>query len=57
MFLCAVARPRFDSNGQCVFDGKLGIWPFASTVESKLASNNRTAITPVLQPIRVSKEV
>ena len=57
MFLCAVARPRFDSSGQCVFDGKLGIWPFVSTVEAKRASKNRPAGTPVLQPIRVNKEV
>ena len=29
MFLCAVARPRFDDqNGECLFDGKIGMWPF-----------------------------
>jgi hypothetical protein len=25
MFLAAVARPRFDSDGNCTFDGKIGI--------------------------------
>ena len=25
MFLAAVARPRFDSNGNCIFDGKIGV--------------------------------
>ena len=29
MFLCAVARPRFDPvTNECIFDGKIGIWPF-----------------------------
>jgi hypothetical protein len=28
MFLTAVARPRFDANGVCTFDSKIGMWPF-----------------------------
>lgn len=32
MFLAAVARPRFDSDGNCTFDGKLGIWSFTRKV-------------------------
>ena len=27
MFLCAVARPRYDTNKNAWFDGKIGIWP------------------------------
>ena len=27
MFLCAVARPRYDTNKNTWFDGKIGIWP------------------------------
>ena len=27
MFLCAVARPRYDANKNAWFDGKIGIWP------------------------------
>ena len=27
MFLCAVARPRYDMNKNAQFDGKIGIWP------------------------------
>ena len=27
MFLCAVARPRYDMNKNTWFDGKIGIWP------------------------------
>lgn len=32
MFLAAVARPRFDNEGNCTFDGKIGIWPFVGEV-------------------------
>ncbi len=32
MFLSAVARPRFDDEGNCTFDGKIGIWPFVRKV-------------------------
>ena len=27
MFYSSVAKPRFDDEGTCYFDGKLGIWP------------------------------
>ena len=27
MFLCAVARPRYNMNKNAWFDGKIGIWP------------------------------
>jgi hypothetical protein len=39
MFLAAVARPCFDDNGQCIFDGKIGIWPFIEKVPAKRTSN------------------
>jgi hypothetical protein len=32
MFLVVVARPKFDEEGNCYFDGKLGIWPFVRQV-------------------------
>jgi len=32
MFLAAIARPRYDEEGNCYFDGKLGIWPFVRQV-------------------------
>ncbi len=35
MFLAAVARPRFDEDGDCIFDGKLGIWPFTQKVQAQ----------------------
>jgi hypothetical protein len=47
MFLAAVARPRFDANGNVIFDGKLGIWPFTYQEAAKRNSKNREAGTMV----------
>ncbi|KAM0853409.1 hypothetical protein ACQ4PT_051104 [Festuca glaucescens] len=49
MFLAAVARPRFDANGNVVFDGKLGIWPFTYQEAAKRKSKNREAGTMIQQ--------
>jgi hypothetical protein len=38
MFLAALARPRYDANGNCYFDGKLGIWPFVKKVRESICS-------------------
>ncbi|CAO1945877.1 unnamed protein product, partial [Urochloa humidicola] len=32
MFLIAVARPRYDAEGNCTFDGKIGVWAFIRKV-------------------------
>ena len=32
MLLSAVTEPRYDNEGKCYFDGKLGIWPFVRQV-------------------------
>eukprot|EP00977_Amphora_coffeiformis_P001349 scaffold283_cov186-Amphora_coffeaeformis.AAC.7 len=41
MFLCAVARPRFNEEGVCIFDGKIGIWPFTERRQAERNSVNR----------------
>jgi len=41
MFLAVVARPRFDQNGNCIFDGKLGVLPFVYVEPAKRKSENR----------------
>ncbi|XP_022042021.1 uncharacterized protein LOC110944677 [Helianthus annuus] len=41
MFLAAVARPRYDSSGNEVFSGKIGIFPF-TTLEPAKRSRNHT---------------
>lgn len=39
--MAAVARPRWDAEKNCTFDGKLGIWPFVTEEEAKRSSKNR----------------
>ncbi|XP_023760264.1 uncharacterized protein LOC111908693 [Lactuca sativa] len=58
MFLAAVARPRFDSSGNEVFSGKIGIYPFTTLVPAKRSSKNRVAGTLETKPIlSVNKEI
>ena len=45
MFMCAVARPRWDSHAHRHFDGKIGIWPFTFEEPAKRSSKNRPAGT------------
>ena len=47
MFLCAVARPRYDYHTRHVWDGKIGIWPVGRIVPAARNSRNRPAGTPV----------
>ncbi|XP_056688897.1 uncharacterized protein [Spinacia oleracea] len=57
MFLCAVARPRFNANKECIFDGKIGMFPFVRWVPAKRRSRNRPACTLELKPVTsVTKE-
>lgn len=58
MFLAVVTRPRFDENGQCIFDGKLGIFPFVKVEPAKRWSPNRDAGVLVTKAMTsVTKEV
>jgi len=45
MFLAALARPRCDNDGNCTFDGKIGVWPFVEHVAAERTSVNRVAGT------------
>jgi hypothetical protein len=36
MFLTAVGRPFYDAEGNCIFDGKIGMWPLVRKVQNKL---------------------
>jgi hypothetical protein len=38
MFLSAVARPKYDNAGNCIFDGKIGVWAFVRKVLHTLIS-------------------
>ncbi len=41
MFLVAVARPRYDPEGECTFDGKIGMFLIVERVATKRTSKNR----------------
>jgi hypothetical protein len=56
MFLAAVARPRFDDDGVCTFDGKIGIWPFVERVAAKRSSKLREKGTIETKPVNVKKD-
>jgi hypothetical protein len=58
MFLCAsIARPRYNANGECLFDGKIGMWPFIERVEAVRASMQRPIReTMVTKPVSVSNK-
>lgn len=58
MFLTAVSRPRFDANGYCTFDGKIGCFPLVTYEPAKRSSVNRPAGTMEMKPIAsITKEV
>ncbi|XP_057791323.1 uncharacterized protein LOC131008464 [Salvia miltiorrhiza] len=52
MFLAAVSRPIFDSNGNCIFDGKIGIFPFITEEPAQINSKNRLKRTIETKPIQ-----
>ena len=47
MFLCAVARPRYDMNKNTWFDGKIGIWPIGKWEPAKRSSKKHAKGIPV----------
>ena len=51
MFMCAVTRPLILENGEVLFDGKIGIFPFTKHVPAKRKSKNRSAGTMETKPI------
>jgi len=56
MFLCAVARPRFDAEGECTFDGKIGMWPFVEYVPAQRRSVNRPRGAIITTPVSCTRE-
>ena len=58
MFLCASARPRFHpETNECIFDGKIGIWPFVEKVPAQRGSINRPRGTLETKSVIVTREV
>ncbi|XP_058745183.1 uncharacterized protein LOC131617899 [Vicia villosa] len=58
MFLVAVARPRFDNEGNEIFSGKIGVFPLVNKVPARRLSVNRAARTLETKPITsINKEI
>lgn len=57
MFCCEVARPQFDANGNCEFDGKTGIWPFIKKKATEKNSKNQPASGIQTNPFDVTAPV
>lgn len=49
--MCVVTRPLISENGEVLFDGKIGIFPFTKQVPAKRKSKNRSAGTMETKPI------
>ena len=57
MFLCAVARPRYDTNKNAWFDGKIGIWPIRKWEPAKQSSKKRAKGMPVWKNQCITRDV
>jgi len=51
MILTVIAQPRFDSDGHCTLDGKIGCFPFVTYEPARRSSANRPAGTIEMKPI------
>jgi hypothetical protein len=57
MFMCAVARPRYDEASDSWWDGKIGMWPFAEQRPALKNSRNRPAGTLEWKSTKVNMAV
>ncbi|KAK9726189.1 hypothetical protein RND81_05G196800 [Saponaria officinalis] len=58
MFMCAVSRPIYDADGELIFDGKIGMFPFTKQQPAARSNRNRPRGTLETKPIKsISKEV
>ena len=57
MFLCAVARPRYDMNKNAWFDRKIGIWPIGKWELVKQSSKKRAKGMPVWKNQCIMRDV
>ena len=57
MFLCAVARPRYDTRRNAWLDGKIGIWPIGKWEPAKRSSKKCAKGTPVWKNQCITRDV
>jgi hypothetical protein len=56
MFLCAIAHPRFIAAGDCIFDGKIGMWPFVEQTVAQRGSMHRNRGDPVTKVVNCNRD-
>lgn len=56
MFMAAVTRPTYDTDGEVIFDGKLGMWPFVEHGIAKRSSVNRPAVAPETRSVTMGRD-
>ncbi|XP_057548213.1 uncharacterized protein LOC130826661 [Amaranthus tricolor] len=52
MFMCAISRPIFSSEGETIFDDKIDIFPFIHEVAAQRSSKHRKRGEPKTKPIQ-----
>ena len=57
MFICAVARPRYDTNKNAWFDGKIGIWPIRKWELAKWSLKKRAKGMPLWKNQCITQDV
>ncbi|KAL6586047.1 hypothetical protein OROMI_002691 [Orobanche minor] len=58
MFMCAVGRPCYSIDGELIFDGKIGMFPFTKQEGAQRNSKNRARGTLETKPINsITKDV
>ena len=57
MFLCVVAGPRYNTNKNTWFDGKIGIWPIRKWEPAKQSLKKRAKGTPVWKNQSIMQDV
>lgn len=55
--MTAVARPRWDTEGNVTFSRKISIWPFVKEVPAQRRSGNRPKGTIETKSIKVDRKV
>ncbi|KAE8790025.1 putative transposase [Hordeum vulgare] len=57
MFLTVVAKPRYNDDGEVIFDGKIGTWAFVEEKAAVRTSQNRARGTIELKNVKVTRNV
>ncbi|KAE8781434.1 hypothetical protein D1007_45294 [Hordeum vulgare] len=57
VFLTAVAKPRYNDDGEVTFNGKIGTWAFVEETEAVRKSQNRAKGTKELKSVKVTRNV